>query len=105
MTDLACYNQSRNMNNDSEKRDGVEESILKVRVMALGEMIWEGSAMTVSAENTSGPFDILPEHANFITILKESPITIRTANGIKEFSFPRSLLYAGDNVIKIYAGI
>lgn len=88
-----------------EEKTDKENAPLKVRIIALGEVIWEGQAKTVSAENTNGYFDILPEHANFITILKQSPIVIQTENEKKEFTFPRSLLYAGDNIIKIYTGI
>ena len=82
-----------------------KKDVLNVRIITLGKVLWEGEAETVSADNTSGNFDILPYHANFITILKESPIVINTKEGRKEFSFPRSLLYAKDNSIKIYAGV
>jgi F0F1-type ATP synthase epsilon subunit len=78
---------------------------LNVKIIALGEIIWNGEAKSITAENTSGVFDILPEHTNFISILKETPITIQTENEKKEFSFPRSLLYAKANMIKIYTGI
>lgn len=78
---------------------------LNVRVITLGEVLWEGEAVSLSAENTTGPFDILPQHANFITILKGSPIVIKTKDGEKSFSFSRSLLFAKENEVKVYADI
>lgn len=86
---------------DKKKR----KDVLNVRIITLGKVLWEGEADAVSAENTTGKFDILPYHANFITILKDSPIVIKKEEGKEEFSFPRSLLYAKDNSIKIYAGV
>lgn len=79
---------------------------LNVRVITLGEVLWEGEAESISAENTTGPFDVLPQHANFITILKESPIVIKTfKDGDKSFTFSRSLLFAKNNEVKIFADI
>ncbi len=88
------------MDDESKKRD-----TLNVRIITLGKVLWEGEAEVVSAENTTGYFDILPYHANFITILKDSPIVIKTKDDKEEFTFPRSLLYAKDNNIKVYAGV
>lgn len=82
-----------------------EKNRLKVRVITLGEVLWEGEAVSLSAENTTGPFDILPQHANFITILKGSPILIKTDDDEKSFTFSRSLLFAKENDVKVYADI
>ena len=82
-----------------------KKNILSVRIISLGEVIWEGQAVSISAVNTTGPFDILPQHANFISILIDNPITLKTETETKKFKFSRSLLYAKDNSIKIYAEI
>ncbi|MFP4539355.1 MAG: F0F1 ATP synthase subunit epsilon [Candidatus Paceibacterota bacterium] len=93
------------MANEKEQSKKSEDEYLNVRIISLGEVLWEGSAKAISAENTTGFFDILPQHANFITILKDSPITVHTDNKKEEFSFPRSVLYAENNQVKIYAGV
>lgn len=90
--------------NDSDDNNK-KPSSLSVRIITLGELIWEGEAESITAENTTGIFDILPRHANFITILKQAPIKIQTKKEEKEFVFPRALLYANNNTIKIYAGV
>lgn len=82
-----------------------KDSFLDVKIIALGEIIWKGKAKSVSAENTTGVFDILPQHVNFISILKETPIVIQTEKEKKEFSLSRSLIYAKENIVKIYTGI
>ena len=78
---------------------------LSVRIIPLGETVWEGTARSVSAVNTEGRFDILPRHAGFMTILLDRPITVLTDSKKEQFSFPRALLYADEGVVTIYTGI
>jgi F0F1-type ATP synthase epsilon subunit len=39
---------------------------------------YDGPAFSVSAENATGPFDILPKHHNFISLLLPCDMIIRT---------------------------
>ncbi len=39
---------------------------------------YDGQALSVSAENGSGPFDILPKHHNFISLLNPCDMVIRS---------------------------
>ena len=41
---------------------------------------YDGLAFSVSAENATGPFDILPKHHNFISLLLPCDLVIRTLN-------------------------
>ena len=41
---------------------------------------YDGDAFSVSAENATGPFDILPKHHNFISLLLPCELTIRTVS-------------------------
>lgn len=41
---------------------------------------YDGPAFSVSAENATGPFDILPRHHNFISLLLPCDLVIRTTN-------------------------
>ncbi|MGM0628951.1 MAG: hypothetical protein ACQESA_00810 [Patescibacteria group bacterium] len=92
--------------NKNEEATEKNQDLLNVRIISLGEVVWEGYALSISAENTNGVFDILPQHANFITILKDTPIVVKTESKTqKEFTFPRSLLYAKENEVKIYANV
>jgi len=75
---------------------------LTVEIASPENQIWEGSAVSVSSVNSAGPFDILPLHANFITIIENKPIKINTGTGIKEFSFPNAIIYSSKNRVVIY---
>lgn len=50
---------------------------MKVKVYSPFHDYYDGEALSVSAENATGPFDILPRHHNFISLLTGSEIIIR----------------------------
>ena len=50
------------------------DKTLHVRITQATDVLWEGEALSVSSENVDGPFDVLPLHANFVTLLKDVPI-------------------------------
>ena len=79
--------------------------LLTVRVNSPERVLWEGTAIWVSSKNTQGPFDILPFHTNFVTILENEKIRINTGTQIKEYTFPRSVLYCHSNHVYIYTNI
>lgn len=76
--------------------------LITVEINSPEKFIWEGKAVSISSVNSSGPFDILPMHANFITILENQPIKINTGNKIEEFTFTNAILYASKNKVLIY---
>ena len=76
--------------------------MINIEISSPEKEIWNGTAESLSSVNSSGPFDILPMHANFITILENQKISINTGSKIEEFRFPNAVLYASKNKIIIY---
>ncbi len=81
--------------------------LLSVKILNPNEILWEGKAYSISSKNASGPFDILPQHANFITLIKEKiPIIVRSASeGEKEFSFDSAVMQVHGNDVLIFTQI
>lgn len=52
---------------------------LHVIARAPFELYYDGPASAVSAANRIGPFDVLPGHADFFSMLKSGQIIIETA--------------------------
>jgi hypothetical protein len=65
---------------------------MDVKVYSPFKDYYDGPAFSISAENTTGPFDILPQHHNFITLLSPCDVMIRTVG-------------KGDQKIRIGGGI
>jgi len=80
--------------------------LLEVFVINPDEMLWSGLAKSVSSENSSGPFDILSQHANFVTMIKNKPIVIKTDKGEKvTYSYKSAIISVENDKVLIYSDI
>ena len=78
---------------------------LNISVKSTASIIWEGEADSVSSINSQGPFDVLPYHSNFISVIENHPIIVRVGKEKKEYSFPFSVIYAHSNKVDIYTNL
>jgi len=83
----------------------MSEELLSVQIMNPNEVLWEGEARSVSSKNNYGPFDLLPEHANFVTLVKKDPIIVRGVDEEKTFTFDSAVIHIHDNKVLIFAQI
>lgn len=60
--------------------DGKQPS-MRVRVYSPFKDYFDGPAFSLSAESATGPFDILPHHHNFISLLSRCEVVVRTVKG------------------------
>lgn len=65
---------------------------MRVKVHSPFQDYYDGQAFSVTAENATGPFDILPKHHTFISLLLPCELIVR---GVSD----------GDRKIKISGGI
>jgi F0F1-type ATP synthase epsilon subunit len=81
-----------------------DQNKLKIRIASPEKVIWEGSAFAVSSTNSQGNFDILPQHASFLTIVENQPIKIssREKKVLQEFRPLQAVIYNRDNRVSIY---
>jgi F0F1-type ATP synthase epsilon subunit len=89
----------------NKKREPETEVSLHVQVFTPKGVIWEGEAQAVSSVNSQGPFDLLPEHAHFISLIEKHPITVLSAAGEKRFDFNTAVVRLIDDQVTIYADI
>lgn len=54
---------------------------MHVKVYAPFKVYFDGAAASISAVNGTGPFDILPHHHNFITLLDSCDLIVRQTGG------------------------
>lgn len=74
------------MSTDVDQKQAADQTVpqskagkphMKVRVYSPFRSYYDGEAYSVSAQNATGPFDVLPRHHNFISLLTASEIIIR----------------------------
>lgn len=52
-----------------------------VVIMSPQKVLWEGSVCSLSSQNSEGMFDIFPDHARFMTLLRETSVTLLLDSG------------------------
>ncbi len=77
---------------------------LKIYIKSLEDTHFEGNATAISCIDDKGPFDVLPEHENFIAIVKYN-ITVHMEKEKKNFIIDSGILKVSDNVVYVFLGI
>jgi F-type H+-transporting ATPase subunit epsilon len=75
---------------------------LSVKAYSFNEIVYEGKAFSVSATNKIGPLDILPGHANMLTILSDCAVIIETTNGEKQIEISNGILKVSNNSVALF---
>lgn len=82
-----------------------KDLILSVLVRDRSGVLFEGKAEAVSSVNDKGPFDVLPLHTNFISLITES-LTIHIKEAVaREMEIPGGVLIVKENKVEVYLGI
>ncbi len=77
-----------------------KNKLMAVKVHSPFKVYFDGPAFSISAENLVGPFDVLPGHHNFITLLKACEITIRSEDGEQRINISGGIMHVkADKVI------
>ncbi len=63
------------------KSSDIKQNVMSVKVSSPFRTYFDGMVFSISGENDTGPFDILPKHHNFISLLKACTLIIRTTKG------------------------
>ncbi len=85
----------------------MSEAPLDLHVIARAPfaLYYDGAASAVSAANRIGPFDILPGHADFLTMLTAGTITIETNNEPVTIDAKNGLVTVRDNEVLLFVNI
>lgn len=78
---------------------------LNVIARAPFTVYYEGPADAVSALNAIGPFDILPGHADFFSMLKPCDVVIETDGDPVSFTIHNGIVTVRDNAVMLFVNI
>ena len=76
-----------------------------VKVHAPYKVYYDGEADSISAVNMTGPFDILPKHHNFMTLLSPGDIVIRRGDRTAKISILRGIMHVKQNEVVVFLDI
>ena len=83
-----------------------QATTMRVKVHSPFKVYYDDEASSLSAANKTGPFDILPRHKNFMTLVSPCNVIVR-ANGKPDFSLPVSLavMHVKANQVTIFLDV
>lgn len=78
---------------------------MHVKVYAPFRTYFNGIANSISAVNETGPFDILPKHHNFMTLLIPCDIIVRADQGDEKFTISRGIMHVKANRVIVFLDV
>jgi F0F1-type ATP synthase epsilon subunit len=78
---------------------------MHVKVYSPFKVYYEGSALSISAESATGPFDILGQHHNFITLLRPCELVVRTANNDEKIQIDGGVMHVKADDIVVFLDV
>ena len=78
---------------------------IHVKVYSPFQTYYDDEANSISAENLTGPFDILPRHYNFITLLVACELDIKSDKGDKKIAINRGVMHVHRNEVTIFLDV
>lgn len=82
-----------------------KNQLLSIMIRDRSGVLYEGTIEAFSAYNDRGPFDVLPLHTNFISLIKQQ-IDLRLQGSIfKNLPLETGVMKVKENKIEVYIGI
>lgn len=88
-------------------KHSTENKMLAVIARSPFHVYYEGVAQSISAINSVGPFDILPGHADFFSMLSPGEVSIETGGGSepKTFEITNGIMAVRDNEVMLFVNM
>lgn len=84
----------------------VAKNIKKVKVYSPFRVYYDGPAASISAINGTGPFDILPGHKNFLSLLLPGDLVVRSPSGKEEkVVIDRGVMHVRNDTVHVFLDV
>lgn len=78
---------------------------MHVKVYAPFKTYYDGDAVSISASNDTGPFDILPRHHNFMTLLSPCDVIVRSEKSEEKISISRGIMHVKKDEVVVFLDV
>jgi F0F1-type ATP synthase epsilon subunit len=82
-----------------------DTNVLKVKIRDAENIIFEGEADLISSINEVGKFDVLPLHANFISMIQNELHVFHKHQKVKELKIQNAVMKVSENMVHIFLGL
>ena len=78
---------------------------LTVQILSPDQVLYAGSALSVTSFNDAGRFDVLPAHANFVSLIKKAVLVRPDAKKRHEFAIEQGVLHCREDNVRVFVGM
>jgi F0F1-type ATP synthase epsilon subunit len=78
---------------------------MHIKVYSPFALYFDGVGYSITGENATGPFDILPKHHNFMTLLTPCELVVRSLNGEQKFRISGGLMHVKADKVIVFLDI
>lgn len=88
-----------------ELKDDKGQPMMTVKVYSPFQNYFDEPAYSISAENHTGPFDILPHHHNFMTLVSACEMKIVAPTGEKNIRINRAVMHVKADKVVVFLDV
>ncbi len=81
------------------------DQTISVKVASPYQVYFDEQAYSISGVNATGPFDVLPGHHNFITLLEPCELFIRSGAGERKIRINGGLMHIKANMANVFLDV
>lgn len=81
------------------------DNTLFIEIRTPEQLLFSGNALSFSSKNEKGHFDVLPEHENFITTIKEKASIGLTNGQFQEFAIDTGIAHVYRDKVLVFLGV
>ncbi len=78
---------------------------LTIKVFSPYQTFFAGSAVSLSARNRVGPFDVLFDHVNFFSLLESGAVVVDTGTQKLTIPISKGFIKVTDNSVVLFANV
>ncbi len=90
---------------DNSKKDKVKNTDMHIKVYSPFRIYFDGRANSISALNETGPFDILPGHRNFMTLVSACDLVIRSTDNEQKIKIARAVMHVKADIVTVFLDV
>lgn len=81
------------------------EQKFTVKIFSPFQVFYEGEAVSVSAKNKTGEFDVLAHHGSFFTLVLPGIVKVNTGFEKLDIEIANGIMRVSNNVLTIFANV
>lgn len=90
---------------NQHKVDPNSSTTMHVKVYSPFRVYFDEDASSISGVNATGPFDILPRHHNFMTLLNPCELVVRKPRGEQKIRISRGIMHVKANQVVVFLDV